>query len=229
MTITETRQKVDWGKERRKRRRPRLDSVDAGLVLVAAVLLGVGSHLFTDSLFRSHTGAAVVPDTAPPTTIVGGPIDLALTPGIDGAITDHRTVTVTGTATPGADVSIGGLRSTSRSDGSWAITVLLKPGVNDLAIDARSGGGSSTTHKFTITYQPSATTTVAVAPTIGTTPTTAVTITEPATTAVASAAPATTVSSPSTTRAKPKPPVTTTPTTAAPATTTVPVDTEPKP
>jgi hypothetical protein len=234
MTITETRP-VDWNKQRRKKRRRRLDSVDAGLVLVAAVLLGVGSHLFTDSLFRSHTDTvSVVPETLPTNTVPGSgpPIDLALTPGIDGVITDHRTVTVTGTATPGANVSIGGLRSTSRSDGSWAITVLLKPGVNELAVDA-NGGGSSTARNFTITYQPSATTSVPVAPTIGPTPTTAAATTAAATaattTAVVSTAPATTVARPSTTRPKPPTTRTTAPPTTTPTTTPVPVDTEPTP
>ena len=240
MTITESRP-VDWDKQRRKKRRRRLDSVDAGLVLVAAVLLGVGSHLFTDSLFRSHTDTvAIVSETTASTTVLGSgaPIELVLTPGIDGVITDHRTMTVTGTATPGANVSIGGLRSTSRSDGSWAITVLLKPGVNELAVDANGGGGTSTARNFTITYQPSATTTVPVAPTIGPTPTTAPATTAATTTSVVSTAtttaPATTVARPSTTR--PRPP--TTPRTTAPPTTTptvpptgttVPVDTEPKP
>ena len=234
MTITETRP-VDWDKQRRKKRRRRLDSVDAGLVLVAAVLLGVGSHLFTDSLFRSHTDTvAVVPEALESTTVPGSgaPIELVLTPGIDGVITDHRTMTVTGTATPGANVSIGGLRSTSRSDGSWAITVLLKPGVNELAVDANGGGGSSTARNFTITYQPSATTTVPVAPTIGPTPTTVAT-TAPATTAVTIAATTTAPAQPSTTRPRPPTtritaPPTTTPTTT-PTTAPVPVDTEPTP
>jgi hypothetical protein len=227
MTITETRPTVDWDKERRKKRRRRLDTVDAGLVLVAAVLLGVGSHLFTDSLFRNRTNtvAAVVPETLPTTTLIaGGPIDLALTPGIDGAVTDHRTVTVTGTATPGATVSIGGLRSTSRSDGSWAITVLLKPGLNALTIDAKALDSSTTARKLTITYQPSETTTVAVAPTVGTTPTTVAVTTVTVTTA----APATTASAPPTTRAKPVTTTATTVPTTVP-TTVVPVDTEPTP
>ena len=228
MTITETRPSVDWGKERRKKRRRRLDSVDAGLVLVAAVLLGVGSHLFTDGLFRSR-GEAVhttVPETVPSTTLAptgAAPIALAVTPGLDGTITDHRTVTVTGTATPGAEVNIGGLRSTTRSDGSWAIAVLLKPGLNDLTVEVNGTDGSYAVRGFTITYQPS-TTTLPVAPTVGTTPsdptaevtTSAPTDTEPATT-------------PATTAAKP---LTTTPTTSpttAPTTTAAPVDTEPKP
>jgi hypothetical protein len=239
MTITESRP-VDWDKQRRKKRRRRLDSVDAGLVLVAAVLLGVGSHLFTDSLFRSHTDTvAMVSETTASTTVLGSgaPIELVLTPGIDGVITDHRTMTVTGTATPGANVSIGGLRSTSRSDGSWAITVLLKPGVNELAVDANGGGSSSTARNFTITYQPSATTTVPVAPTFGPTPTTVATTasatTAATTTSVVSTAPttapATTVAHPSTTRPRPPTTRTTAPPTTTPTTAPVPVDTEPKP
>ncbi|MEP6659293.1 MAG: hypothetical protein ABJD24_05185 [Acidimicrobiales bacterium] len=225
MTITETRPTVDWDKERRKKRRRRLDTVDAGLVLVAAVLLGVGSHLFTDSLFRSRTNtvAAVVPETLPSTTLPGieGPINLALTPGIDGVITDHRPMTMSGTATPGAIVSIGGLRSTSRSDGSWAITVLLKPGVNEFRVVAEGGAGNSAAQTLTVTYRPS-TTTIPVAPTIDVTPTSEATTTA-ATTAVsttAAATPTTRAPAPSTTRS-------TVPTTAPPTTASVPVDTEP--
>ena len=230
MTITDTRPTVDWDKERRKKRRRRLDTVDAGLVLVAAVLLGVGSHLFTDSLFRNSPDkvSAAVPEALPSTTLaIEGPIALALTAGIDGAVTDHRTMTVSGTATPGAIVSIGGLRSTSRNDGTWAITVLLKPGVNELAVDASGGGENSTARNFTITYQPSATTSVPVAATIGTTPPTTVATTIAATTTAPTVA-TTPVATPTT---RPRPPTTraTTPTTSPTTTEPAPVDTEPTP
>ena len=235
MTITENRSTVDWDKARRKKRRRRLDTVDAGLVLVAAVLLGVGSHLFTDSLFRNSPDkvAAAVPEALPSTTLaIEGPIALALTAGIDGVVTDHRTMTVSGTATPGAIVSIGGLRSTSRSDGTWAITVLLKPGVNELAVDASGGGESSTARNFTITYQPSATTTVPVAATIGTTLQPTVGQTTVATTIAATTTAPTVATTPvATPTTRPRPPTTraTTPTTSPPTTEPVPVDTEPTP
>lgn len=77
----------------------------------------------------------------------------------DGATTSASSLTISGTVTgnpPPKTLTINGMPVTINTDGSFSITIPLKPGVNTITITATDQNGVVTTTTRTVTYNPSA-------------------------------------------------------------------------
>jgi hypothetical protein len=80
------------------------------------------------------------------------PPSLAVTSPLDGSTTNASSVWFTGSAEPGATVSVSGAAAAVAPDGTFGLLVPLRPGANVLVATARDGAGNVATVSVTVTF-----------------------------------------------------------------------------
>ena len=123
------------------------------------------------------------------TTVVGEPPDIAITFPSDGDVFDEPTLTFTGVATPGSQVTVGPYNASMSPNGEWSITLVLTEGRNVARVFATNDFGQSTAEVSVLYVVPTTTTSSTTTTTIPATTTTTV----PATTTTTSTTTTTTV------------------------------------
>ncbi len=83
----------------------------------------------------------------------GGPASLTVTTPQDGAIVNTSQIQVSGTASPGAVVSVNDTVLVAGADGSFSTSLSLDPGPNLVEVIASTTSGDSKTLDLTVTYQ----------------------------------------------------------------------------
>ncbi len=99
---------------------------------------------------------AVQPSAAPPAANTGGatPVMLEVVFPKDGAVVNTAQITVSGSASPGAVVTVNDDILIAASDGSFQDIVTLSEGLNLLEVIASNTSGSESSLELTVTYEP---------------------------------------------------------------------------
>jgi len=137
-----------------------------------------GGSRMTRSTIRVSTALAAIAlllgacgapgGSSPATLLVATPAsgELAVTSPVDGAVSETKTITVTGTAPNGAevvrDIPFASDDRVSATGGMWSMSVDLDEGENELTF--RIGDDKSTAKTISVTYRPAAATTPAPTP-----------------------------------------------------------------
>lgn len=110
----------------------------------ALVLFGV------EASTSGSTGGAVI--TIPPTGSSAPTLELATlgtTTGTISSVTNSGSITVAGTTTPGAAVTVNGTAATVDANGNWTLSVSLsQQGLNNLIVSASTSGSTSTVSAY---------------------------------------------------------------------------------
>ncbi len=83
-----------------------------------------------------------------------GPVSLQVLSPQDGAVVNAAQVLVSGTASPGAVVTVNDAILVVGGDGTFQSTVALDQGPNLVEVIASNASGSETTIDLTVTYEP---------------------------------------------------------------------------
>lgn len=97
--------------------------------------------------------AAAQPTTTGSMPVSNGPVSLQVLTPQDGAVVNTPQIQVSGTASPGAVVSVNDAVIMVGADGTFSATVALDSGPNLVEVIASSSSGDTKTVDLTITYQ----------------------------------------------------------------------------
>ncbi len=106
------------------------------------------------TLASSATPAPATATTSAVTVLPASAVSLQVLSPQDGAIVNTQQVTVTGTASPGAVVSVNDDILVVGPDGQFHDTVTLDEGPNVIEIVASNTSGSETSLELAVTYEP---------------------------------------------------------------------------
>jgi hypothetical protein len=83
-----------------------------------------------------------------------GPVALQVLSPEDSAVVGTQQITVAGSSSPGAVVTVNDDILIAGADGQWQDTVTLEEGLNLIEIIASNTSGSEASVELTVTYEP---------------------------------------------------------------------------